>query len=271
MKKSKFVQFFIHLFQGMCIGTGAILPGISGGVLCVAFGIYEPIMEFLTHPFKTIKKQYGLFIPIILGGGIGFVLLAGIIEKFLAASETAALMLFVGLIAGTIPGLTKDALKHKPTKGWGFFAVVLFGAYILFNILDSSSVSAITPNFWWWIFCGAIWGLSMIVPGLSSSSVLLFIGLYEPMAAGIADLDFKVLIPLMAGFGVTVLSLSRVVKFFLDKHPVAFTRVILGFVLASTILITPVAYASVTQLLIGLGCFAGGFAVSYIMDSKKAD
>ena len=102
-------------------------------------------------------------------------------------------------------------------------------------------------------------GLDMVFMGLDLSVV--------PAATG----GISILIPLMAGFGVTVLSLSRVVKFFLDKHPVAFTRVILGFVLASTILITPVAYASVTQLLIGLGCFAGGFAVSYIMDSKKAD
>ena len=39
----------LRFLQGALIGTGAILPGISGGVLCVAFGIYEPMMAFLSH------------------------------------------------------------------------------------------------------------------------------------------------------------------------------------------------------------------------------
>ncbi|MCI6960714.1 MAG: DUF368 domain-containing protein, partial [Clostridiales bacterium] len=29
------------------MGIGAVLPGISGGVLCVIFGIYQPMMETL--------------------------------------------------------------------------------------------------------------------------------------------------------------------------------------------------------------------------------
>ena len=31
-----------QVFQGALIGLGAVLPGISGGVLCVVFGIYKP-------------------------------------------------------------------------------------------------------------------------------------------------------------------------------------------------------------------------------------
>ena len=30
----------VLFLQGMIVGTGAILPGISGGVLCIAFGLY---------------------------------------------------------------------------------------------------------------------------------------------------------------------------------------------------------------------------------------
>ena len=46
-----------RLLQGMLIGLGAVLPGISGGVLCVVFGIYKPVMELLSSPFKNFKTH----------------------------------------------------------------------------------------------------------------------------------------------------------------------------------------------------------------------
>ena len=45
-KKFSTGQFLMKVLQGALIGLGAVLPGISGGVLCVIFGIYKTIMEF---------------------------------------------------------------------------------------------------------------------------------------------------------------------------------------------------------------------------------
>lgn len=45
----------LYAVKGAIVGVGAILPGISGGVLCVAFGIYKPIMDLLTHPAKSTE------------------------------------------------------------------------------------------------------------------------------------------------------------------------------------------------------------------------
>src|SRR5699024_1674854 len=38
------LRVLLRFLQGMLIGVGAVLPGISGGVLCVVFGIYKPVM-----------------------------------------------------------------------------------------------------------------------------------------------------------------------------------------------------------------------------------
>ena len=54
-KKMTPLQFVFRIFQGALIGLGAVLPGISGGVLGVIFGIYKPIMELLSHPFRTLR------------------------------------------------------------------------------------------------------------------------------------------------------------------------------------------------------------------------
>ena len=55
LKKTTPLQFIFRIFQGALIGLGAVLPGISGGVLGVIFGIYKPLMEFISHPFSKFK------------------------------------------------------------------------------------------------------------------------------------------------------------------------------------------------------------------------
>ena len=55
MKKMKKMTHSIlripfHILQGAFIGLGAVLPGISGGVLSVVFGVYKPLMELLANP-----------------------------------------------------------------------------------------------------------------------------------------------------------------------------------------------------------------------------
>lgn len=260
-------MFFL---QGMLIGTGAILPGISGGVLCVAFGLYEPIMEFFVHPFQSLRKNSRMFLPILLGGVVGFVLLAKVVEAFLAVSTVAAIALFSGLICGTVPELIKKSVSSGPDKKWTGFVITLIASFTFFHLLDSGMQGNLQANFWWYLFCGAIWGLSMVIPGLSSSSILLFMGLYQPMAEGIGNLDFKVILPLLIGFVITILITSRLVNKLLQYHYTALSRIILGFVLSSVLMITPTSFSGVLEFVLGVVCFAAGFLVSRWMDLYKA-
>ena len=117
--------------------------------------------------------------------------------------------------------------------------------------------------------CGLLWGLSLIVPGLSSSTILIFIGLFEPLTAGIGSLDLKVMVPFLLGIGTTALLFARLVTMLFQKHYAIFSRVILGFVIASSLKILPASYESPAALLIGLLCFAGGFVVAMVMDGAS--
>ena len=85
---SRIVLLFL---QGALIGTGAILPGISGGVLCVAFGLYEPMVGLFVHPWQSLRRNYRLFIPLILGGGLGFLLLARAVEYLLTVAAVSTI------------------------------------------------------------------------------------------------------------------------------------------------------------------------------------
>ena len=97
--------FSIRTLQGSLIGIGAVLPGISGGVLCVAFGIYKIIMEFLASPFKNFKTHFPKLIPIIIGGIIGFLGIANLLSFVLERYPSQSVCVFVGLISGMLPSL----------------------------------------------------------------------------------------------------------------------------------------------------------------------
>ena len=264
-------KFIVLVVQGAIIGAGAILPGISGGVLCVAFGIYQPMMAILAKPFKNIPRYWRMFIPILIGWIAGFIGLAKVISDLLEVNSAVVTSLFIGLIAGTFPSLFKEGAKNGRTKGmWAALFISTAALLAFFYVLKYGSHMAVTPSFGWYVFCGVLWGISLIVPGMSSSSVLLMLGLYKPMSAGIAALDIAVLGPFAIGIIGTVVLLARLVNGLFDKHyGIAFYCVI-GFVIASTIPIIPLKFTGFGEALVCIAVAGAGFAGSLLMDRWSA-
>lgn len=67
-----FLKFLRDFFKGIAIGSGAILPGISSGVLCVIFGIYETLLNCVLNFFKNIKQNFKILFPIGAGAVIRY-------------------------------------------------------------------------------------------------------------------------------------------------------------------------------------------------------
>ncbi len=261
-------QWVMRVLQGILIGVGAMLPGISGGAMCVLFGIYQPMMALLSHPFKAFKKYFFLFVPVVIGVGLGFIGSGKLLATFFEANEFLMICLFLGLIIGVFPSLFREAgAQGRTKKGWTSLVisfVVMLAILIMFKFGFKMEIE---PNFGWFVVCGIVWGLSMIVPGLSSSNFLLFLGLYAPMSAGIGNLDFAVLIPMGIGFAVTVLALARSMNnLFEKKYEIAY-HFIIGTVLASTLMIIPTSFpSSATTIIIGILLAAIGFFFALWMD-----
>ena len=51
------MKFLFNYIKGILIGAGAIIPGISSGVLCVIFGIYETLLNSILNFFKDWKNN----------------------------------------------------------------------------------------------------------------------------------------------------------------------------------------------------------------------
>ena len=260
------IRWLRDLLCGVLIGAGAILPGVSGGVLAVVFDIYRPFMEVLTHPREAIPKYWRWFLPIGLGCAIGFLGFAKGIAAAIDVSSTVTTWLFIGLIVGTVPSLFREAGKEGRSIGSWVSMAVCAGA-IFFSLFYVGKVICVTvePNFWWYNFCGALWGMSLVIPGLTSSSVMMALGLYQPMLEGLARLDFLVLSACLPGMVLTILLLARLVSWFFRKHYSIAFHGIFGIVLASTLVIIPTSYVGAWEIVLAAVCCIGGFLLAYFM------
>ena len=262
------VRFLFKMLQGALIGLGAVLPGISGGVLGVIFGVYKPIMELLSKPITNFRTHVPKLLPVILGGIIGFLgianLLAFVLEKYPAPS----VCLFIGLIVGMLPSLFREAGEKGRTKGsYVSLFLCMAAVFFLLGSLSAASVT-ITPGFGWYLFCGFCLALSVIAPGMSFSTLLMPLGLYTPFVDGIGHLNMSVLLPGGIGALVTVLCLAKAVDTLFERfYSVAFHGII-GIVIAATVMIIPFQSfaASATGCIANLICLAVGIFCALLLD-----
>ena len=260
--------WLFNILKGALIGTGAILPGISGGVLCVVFGIYRPVMDLLSHPIRELKKHFWFFVTIVIGFGIGVLGISKLLKWVLSEAEVPAVWLFIGLIVGTLPSLWKEAGKEGRTKGNMLTGVIAFGVMLAFLLLvKGSGTLTFAPSIWLWLACGVLWGLGFIAPGLSPSSLFFFLGVMEPMMEGISSLSMPVLLPMGFGLIACVLSLSRGIGWLLTHKFAGTMHAILGLAVASTVVILPFGSAKTwLDIVLYAVCFAVGCVIALWME-----
>lgn len=261
-------SYAAKIFQGSLIGLGAVLPGISGGVLCVIFGIYKPIMELLADPFRKFKTHVPKLLPVFVGVVIGFLGIANVLSFLLEKYPAPSVCLFVGLIGGMLPSLYKEAGEQGRSDA--SFISLVTSMIVVFALLVSLQIFSveITPNFVWYLFCGFCLALSVIAPGMSFSTLLMPLGLYEPFVAGIGDLNFAILVPSGIGALATVILLSRVMDLLFTKHHSVAFHAIIGIVIAATIMIIPFTsfMTSATSFVVNVICLVFGVVAALALD-----
>ena len=261
--------FLFKLLQGILIGLGAVLPGISGGVLCVVFGVYAPIMALLSNPFRAFKKYALTLPPIVIGMGIGFLGVSKALGILLKAYPDASVCLFVGLIIGMLPSLFREAPVQRPVeiKDYAAMDIAFVVVFSLLLLLNEFSVR-ITPNFGWYLFCGFCLALSVIAPGMSFSTLLMPLGLYTPFVEGIGNIDFSILVPGGIGALLTVILLAKGMNYLLQKHHSTVSHLIIGIIIAATLPIIPYAgfVSSIQSGITNALCLIFGLVAALLLD-----
>ena len=269
-------------FKGFLIGLANIRPGVSGGTMAVSFGIYEEIIEIASNIFKNFKKNMAFILPIGIGAVIAIALLSNVITICLDKYQVATPLLFVGLILGGLPAIVKNIGKKitKPTNLIVFSITILFMLFIYLGIKDAKDVDFTNVDAIGYIILfivGAIAAITMVVPGISGSFVLMLIGYYKPIVKTVSDLthfnnvihNLCILIPFVFGVLFGIVSVSKLIKYCLKKYPEQTYSSIVAFVLSSVVLIIyPLlnVSASITELIVGIVLLLMGSILTYKME-----
>ena len=234
------IDWTLRFVKGAFIGTGAILPGVSGGALAAVFGLYERIIGFLADLRKDFVANALFFLPVAVGGAFGLFVLAFPLDYFLVHAKVQVMWLFIGCIAGTLPALYREAGK-RGRRPWHVALAGVVAVLALAGLLVARTYLnvAMPLNFGTWVLAGVIFALGIVVPGLSPSNFLLYFNMYQPMTQGIKELDLGVIIPVAIGAILCVLTFAKLVSMLLaHAYPIVF-HVIFGIVIASTAIIVP--------------------------------
>ena len=161
------------------MGAGAILPGISSGVICVIFGIYDKLVNSIFGLFKDFKQNFIYLFPIALGGFIGVFSVGNILESLFDTYPIQTRFCFIGLILGSIPMLIKKInSEHTFKLRYLLFAIFsFFIAYLLVILENKLNISNITTEFSYHflILAGILMSIGIVVPGVSNTLILMCI------------------------------------------------------------------------------------------------
>lgn len=260
------MNFVFNCLKGIAIGSGAILPGISSGVLCVVFGIYEKLLDSILYFFKDMKNNFKFLFPIFIGIAIGILTFSNLLNYLLVAFPIQTKSIFIGLILGTIPSLIKTVNSKCEVKPFSFiFSFVSFAIGIFFVYMENylSPDFVITNfNFYYLVFAGFLMSVGVVVPGVSSTIILMLMGVYSTYLSSVASLNLAILFPIGIGLIFGCLFFMVVTKFLLKHFYCQTFFSIIGFTLGSVVVILPETN-SISSLFIAFLCCILGFLISF--------
>ncbi|MBU1144883.1 MAG: DUF368 domain-containing protein [Firmicutes bacterium] len=245
---------FIELMvKGFIIGIAFIIPGVSGGTLAIYLGVYDKLLQSIGNIFKEFKKSVAYLFPIFLGIGLSVVVLAKLLGFLIQWNSFITLLFFIGLIFGGIPSILKKVGKENATVS-GYLAFFIAFGIVLLLLMSQLSQTGIgiahfdmtLMNFLLLILLGAISSITMIVPGISGSALLMALGFYTAIVTNVIGnvFDFSVIgynlyviIPFAIGAALGIILFSKVIVFFLKEYPKETYLAIVGFILASVVVI----------------------------------
>ena len=264
------MNIFKNILKGVCIGSGAILPGISSGVLCVVFGIYEKLLNSILDFFKSPKENIKFLFPILIGVSIGILIFSNFLNYVLYSFPLQTKSLFIGLILASIPALIKSINEKQEFKLHYFLYTLLAFLIGVFSVFLENNLSLTTSNninFLFLILSGFLMSIGFVVPGVSSTIILMLLGIYPIYLSSISSLYFPILFPILIGLLLGGFIFMKFTRFLLDNFYSQTFYSIIGFTLGSIFVLMPQISMSIDRIIFIL-CVILGFLIINIINKK---
>jgi len=231
---------------GVLMGLANLVPGISGGTMLLATGVYRRFVDAVAEA-TSFRLSWQLMITLTaigLPAALSILLFAGLFRDLVLNYRWIMYSIFIGLTLGGVPVILAQIKKFQMK----LLVPILCGIGIMILtalIKPGSSGEEMSPLV---ILLGNALGASaMVLPGISGGYILLVLGQYVVVLTGIdllksglqaQDIDLiwsalKICIPVGIGVAVGVISVSHLVRFFFRRFEDQTYGVLLGLLVGA--------------------------------------
>ncbi len=213
-----------EFFLGFLIGGTMSVPGVSGGTTAIALGCYGEILTAAGDLKKKENRWY--LIKMLLGGVCGFFLLAGGIAAALRILPLTVTAVFCGAAGTGLYLLGREAFRTGISLNGVLFFLLGLGVVAAVERMPemTGNTSPLLSVVW-----GFFLAVGIILPGISTSHLLMVFGLYDDVAAIGGWRDLLTLLPLGIGAAAGILLLTKPLAALMKRYPGYCNFALLGF------------------------------------------
>lgn len=253
-----------RFWAGMLIGAAGMAPGVSGGVVAVSLGLYQPAVEALSGLVRHGRRSAAFLAPLALGVSAGLAIAGYALMAFFDRFAAEAVYLFAGLVLGSLPALMRQGGKRRGRSL--LLGLAGAAAYAAMGLMLPAAVQADSLTLPQALLCGAVLAVGTVVPGVSSSFLLIRLGLYGAYLAALGGLRLMQVGAVAAAFAAVAAVLVRVADRVLSRCAAQAHPLLAGFTLLSVVdalppvssALSPAACLMLLPLGAGLGLLLRG-------------
>lgn len=232
---------FLYLVRGIITGISSLVPGVSVGSISFAIGAYD---DFINNIWQILKRKgsaiYIVVIPLIVGLIAGILGGSHLVDYFFTKYKVQTIFFFVGLLAGGYRLTIKNAKLKINVKNIIIFILSLVTTLLMqilvINSYTITSSNSYLNNF----FTGLLSGIIFLLPGVSTSSVLLFFDKYNYLINSFTNLininHIITIILFIIGAIIGIFVIAKVISQYLKKYKTTCYVIISGLLTSSIII-----------------------------------
>ncbi len=245
---------------GVLMGLANLVPGISGGTMLLAAGVYPRFIGAIGElsTFKFRRPSVVVLGTVIAAALSSIVLFAGPVKQLVVEQRWIMYSLFIGLTLGGVPVIWRLIRANAQRPGVTLWLAVLAGfvGMAALAVLQASGSGNTSHNdgFVFLLLAGIAGAAAMILPGVSGGYLLLVLGAYVPILAGIDtfkdaltagdlssafDVGWRVILPVGVGVVVGVVAVSNLLRWLLQRFERPTLGVLLGLLLGAVVGLWP--------------------------------
>lgn len=272
---NKFIEYLRYFLCGLVFGTANVIPGVSGGTMLVVFGVFDRLTEAISG-IKKIFQNFWFLFTFALGAGGGIVLSAFVISSLFENFGVQTNMFFIGLILGGVPLIYKFGTEEKSVKPSCAVPFVIAMAVVIgLTVLEKLDVFKLAPDIVTGfdlvislklIICAAIAAVTMIIPGISGSFVMMLLGVYETIIGAIKDMNLFVIIPFAIGAIIGIIGGAKLISILIKKNKLMVYSALMGLVIGSVYAILPDGFGFNLQTGYGFACALFGVMAATLVE-----